>query len=459
MKFLAILRDSLRETLDVKLFYVMVGLSLLVVLLAASVTYKPVPMKQRIEFENKMVNMMIRGQLQSRPETAPFDFHIDIEDFEQLGDHPEPWLADYRFFYVITVSAPAQDGLPNDQLLQSVRDEVKNAIKPEKLEQDLHRIFTEVKVREAPSKDPGQIRLEVTTSNGTTVKTRQEWTHEPRLFFGLVPIPVPVFTLNNIIVFIGDWIVGAGGAAFTLLISIIMTASFLPNMLAKGSVDLLLVKPIHRTTLFIYKFLGGLLFMFLNTVIIMVGIWLGLGIQSGMWINAFLVCIFVFTFEFAMFYAVSALVAVFTRSAIVSIMAAMMTWGALILLGWTHWAFIEQQRKTAPADYTNHWAYVGYDVLHTVLPRYKDLDWLTSKMIKEELIKPSSQQSIDPNDRAAVEAARQRQKRLDEVYENQLKKLDKEYGGYDWKSSLTVSSFFIVLMLGLACWRFATRDY
>lgn len=110
MKFLAMLRDSLRETLDVKLFYVMVGLSLLVVLLAASVTYKPVPMKQRIEFENNFVNMMIRGQMQARPETAQLDFHIDIEDFEQLDGPPEPWLADYHFFYTITMSAPAQEG-------------------------------------------------------------------------------------------------------------------------------------------------------------------------------------------------------------------------------------------------------------------------------------------------------------------------------------------------------------
>ncbi len=93
------------------------------------------------------------------------------------------------------------------------------------------------------------------------------------------------------------------------------------------------------------------------------------------------------------------------------------------------------------------------------MPRYKDLDWLTSKMIKEELIKPSRQQSPDPNDPAAVEAARQRQRRLDEVYERQLKKLDKDYGGYDWTSSLTISGLFIVLILGFSCWRFATRDY
>jgi ABC-type transport system involved in multi-copper enzyme maturation permease subunit len=462
MKFLAILRDSLRETLDVKLFYVLVGLSLLVVLLVGSTTYRPVPVQQRIEFVNHLINQSLYFQMQARPETKDLDFHIDIEDFQQLGDRPEPWLSDYRFFYVINMSMGGQADQGNKkgrELRDSIKSEMKNALTPEALERDLKQIFTDVKVREVRSENPDQLRYEVTTSKGTVAKSRQEWFHEPRLFFGLVALPVPLFTLNNIIVFVGEWIVGTGGAAFTLLLSIIMTASFLPNMLAKGSVDLLLVKPIHRTTLFVYKFLGGLLFMLLNTVLIMTGIWLAIGIQSGMWINAFLICIFVFTFEFMMLYAVSALVAVFTRSAIVSILAAMMTWGFLILLGWSHWGFIEKERKTAPTEYTSHWAYVGFDVFHALMPHYKELDWLTSKMIKEELLKPAAPPPADSNDPAAAEAARQRQRRLDEVYERQQKQLEKDYGSYDWKSSLSISTLFILVILGLACWRFATRDY
>ncbi len=42
MKFLAILKDSFREAIDAKVFYVMVGLSLLVTLLALSLTFTPV---------------------------------------------------------------------------------------------------------------------------------------------------------------------------------------------------------------------------------------------------------------------------------------------------------------------------------------------------------------------------------------------------------------------------------
>src|SRR5205823_1629182 len=41
MKFLAILRDSLRETIDTKVFYVMVGLSVLLTLFALGIGFTP----------------------------------------------------------------------------------------------------------------------------------------------------------------------------------------------------------------------------------------------------------------------------------------------------------------------------------------------------------------------------------------------------------------------------------
>ncbi len=43
MKFLAILRDSLREAIDAKVFYVMIGLSTLLIGLAFTCTFKPRP--------------------------------------------------------------------------------------------------------------------------------------------------------------------------------------------------------------------------------------------------------------------------------------------------------------------------------------------------------------------------------------------------------------------------------
>ena len=113
--------------------------------------------------------------------------------------------------------------------------------------------------------------------------------------------------------FIETLIVGFIGSAWIgILVSIVITAFFIPNMLRKGTVDLLLVKPIHRTTLLLYKYVGGLTFIFLNTAVAVLGIWLALGLRSGVWATPFSLSIFVLTFFFAILYSASTLFAVLT---------------------------------------------------------------------------------------------------------------------------------------------------
>ena len=62
---------------------------------------------------------------------------------------------------------------------------------------------------------------------------------------------------------IEDQIINGFGGTVALLISLIMTAFFIPNMLRKGSIDLLISKPIGRSQLLVYKYIGGLTFIFL----------------------------------------------------------------------------------------------------------------------------------------------------------------------------------------------------
>jgi ABC-type transport system involved in multi-copper enzyme maturation permease subunit len=459
MKFIAILKDSLRETLDVKLFYVMVTLSLLTILLVLSVTYKPAPMERQLEFATNIQNARIRAKIP----TNKFTLRTEVENFERTDDRTEPWLGNYAFDYVVRWGFDLEGAklTPEERKeFQQAREMFKRDLTAESLRRQLEGIFQEVKVTELPpNKDlpegTDEIGFRVVTT-GTKVKSRREWVHEPALFFGLVPIPVPVFPLASILKFIVEWPIGAFGAAFTLVISIIVTASFLPNMLSKGTIDLLLVKPIHRVSLFVEKFLGGLLFMFLNTVVIMTGVWLALGIQAGAWLPSLLMCIFIYTFQFAIIYSMSALTAVLTRSTIVCILISFMTWGFLFAFGWAHWLFIEGQRPTATPETKSHWAFVGFDTLYTISPRYKDIDWLTSKMIEKDLIRPRGEAAESGE---TAEDRKLRQERAEKIYDDQLKSLDKRFGTYSWASSLTVTSLFIAVVLGLACWRFAVKDY
>jgi ABC-type transport system involved in multi-copper enzyme maturation permease subunit len=474
MKFLAILRDSLRETFDVKLFHVLIGLSALVVLFVFSITYKPAGMEEQVKdvptrFTSRDAWLIqLFTYLAKDEETANIIPDTQITDFKRLdgGAPDKPWLGDYQFTVAIHLIVNRDRGdrsgatAPTPEEVQKERKKIDAAKRRLSLEfmttlcRSSFDFLEGVEVEPGAGPDEENTAYYTVKSHGTTVKTARGWFYQPYLFFGLYEVPQGVVklaagifnfnpeslkTLGDMVSFFGDRIVGTVGAMFIMFLSIIMTASFLPNMLAKGSVDLLLVKPVHRTTLFLYKFTGGLLFMFLNTTFIIVGVWLATGIQTGLWTNTLLLCIPIFTLQFAIFYSAAALVAVMTRSTVFSILVAFMFWGWLFFLGWSHFLFIDYQREQKQPSTKSHWAYIGYDGLRAAMPRYKDIDWLTTRMIRTELI-----------DKMYPEGA---------AREKNLKSLEEGYGRYDWGTSMLVTCLWIALFLGLSCAWFSWKDY
>jgi ABC-type transport system involved in multi-copper enzyme maturation permease subunit len=469
MKYLAILKDSVREAIDLKVFYVSVALSVLLSLLVLSVTYRPVTAEEILEEDNRLIlNPM--GEMK-HPLMAKLNLegvkHVSYEDFKRLDQGTEPWTGNYQFTLdlemweslpVVTSEAKAGDGKEPAGDAKPVPAK-QPKITPRSLPLPLMmacKWTDNFKVNALPSTDPKHLRFDVeTVGTKRGFRTRPEWIHQPGLFFGLWQLPIKLFKLEEIVRFIGNGIIGSFGAAVVMLLSCIVTAFFIPNMLAKGTVDLLLVKPINRVTLFIYKFLGGTAFMLLNTTVIMVGVWAGLGLQSGYWVNAFLLCIPIFAFEFMIFYSASALAGVLTRSPIVSILTVVFLWGSFSAVGWANWLAVERYKvqslpsgeielePTIVSAASDHWAISLIEILHAMLPRYKDLDWLTAKEIKAELIKPQ-----DLSSPALVES-----------YRFQLQVLDREYGTYAWGPTIGVSVIFIVIVVSLATFWFATRDY
>lgn len=452
MKFLAMLRDSLRETLDAKLFYVMIALSLLVVVLAGSVTYRPVTMKQRLEAEGALLSLALGNQ----PGMEHIDFRLTTDNFARLDAREEPWLGDYRYEQELKFSLREGAGEDDARRMEALRKKIAPLFDPVMLEKRLQQeMFQEAEVEKVEQADKKALRVRITTK-GTKFKGRHEWFHQPSLFFGAVDLPVRVLTMSGIITFIATWVVGTFGAAFTMLVSIVLTASFLPNMLAKGTVDLLVTKPMSRPTLLLYKFLGGLLFMALNTAVVMAGLYVVLGLQAGVWLTTLLLLVPLYTLLFAILYSVSALAAVLTRNAIVCILLACLTWAVLFTVGWAHFGFVENRREGVhegqqadeDAEARRHWAYLAFDAAYQLTPRYKELDWLGNKLLEQELLRPRE----TPAD-AALAKAQQK------VYAEQLEKLDKRYGSYSWGRALGVTLGFIAVMLALACWRFSVKDY
>jgi ABC-type transport system involved in multi-copper enzyme maturation permease subunit len=185
------------------------------------------------------------------------------------------------------------------------------------------------------------------------------------------------------------------------------------------------VRPISRWALLVYKYVGGLTFVLINTAVAIVGMWLALGLRSGIWADSFLLMIFVYTFFFAILYAVSALFAVLTRSSIVAILVTCGVWFLLSIVG-----LLRDQGEARRLSENPFFRTVR--VIHSVLPRTRDLDLLGQEALMRDFIPAQS-----PD----------------------LAFLMQQRPSLAWGETLTVSFAFIFVMMGLACWRFSTKDY
>lgn len=479
MKFIAILKDSLREAIDAKVFYVMVGLSLLLIALASTATFKP---KAGGDAIAKMAVVPLAFDMTDLDPGAFQPGGPDEVDFEESGDGkgrrrgPAGMMRRFRGQWEVKEVKPLNNAedLPGSSF-RAVLQPGGAALpffaarpKPEEKVAEIKQRFgqwDDVKVVEILDvvHEKGQYLVDFKVTD----VGRRLWPHDFSLFFGALPIaafsgPVgfQLFGLETAINGFGSWI--------AILVSIVITAFFIPNMLRKGTVDMLIVKPMHRSTLLLYKYVGGLLFILINTTIAVGGVWLALSLRSGVWAPGFLINIPVITFFFAILYSVSTLFGVLTRSPIVAILMTLGVWVVLFLVGVTVTVFDQleaAQRSpvrrhasqlaavavTMPADTPlaaacvlaaqldrlqpmEKTAYTFAKVaraVHFVLPRTTDLGTLTSSVMQRDLM------MLPRTMRAAATSNRE----------------------MTWGESLTVSGVFIGLMLGVSCWWFATKDY
>jgi ABC-type transport system involved in multi-copper enzyme maturation permease subunit len=439
MKFLAILKDSLREALDTKVFYVMAGFSLLVILLVASIGYRPVTVQGEARRLTDQLTWLMRtlGKMNQQDTLLRWS----IEDFEETRPGSAPWDTGYRFTITLDMGT-AEDA----EVAKQGQDEVGTMI--ETTVRQHFSYLKGLKVKEVKSRLPTEMRYLV-SADGSNITRRQDWPHEPVVLF-LVPLRGFHSPVSHFVKVCESNLINQVGAGIALLVSTIITAFFIPNMLRKGTVDLLIVKPIQRWLLLLYKYIGGMTFMFLNTMFIVVGIWLVLGLRTGLWGPGFLVSIVVLTFEFALYYAVSTLFAVVTRSPIVAILMSCLAWAVFAFLIGYGYQVIDMTRKLPdivkvnvqasgeekpaplPPRILPDWVYSTADIIHLVTPHLKDLDVLTEKLILDDLL-PAE----DP----------------------QRKSADNLYVDFHWTETLSVTALYILALLGVSCWWFAQTDY
>lgn len=462
MQFFAILKDSFREAVDGFVIYAMLGMSALVILIVGSMSFTPAEPQDAFNTIAKNFNRFFPEKGRARGLVVS-DVSYSTENVTAAGNGFSLRLVarGRALGGTITENNVTRDDLTKgDSFRQTVAawaqaagkttevqaagkkiefggmaqatPEEQKAVTSEMMEEFLKNQFSvnagmdaTVKRIEGDLKEPSYA-FDVTTTGGSAVRG---WPHTTKIFFGTVTIDRST-SLGFMLWVIQDQIINGLGGAVALLIGLIITAFFIPNMLRKGSVDLFISKPIGRSQLLIYKYIGGLTFVLLVTTFTVGGIWIVFGLRSGYWNPNFLAVIPILTFTFAIIYAMSTLIAVFTRSAIAAMIVSIGFMLVLYIVGQVKTIF-DTIRLEERSDRMPEWSFTLVDTLNNVLPRYKDLDKLTSKLIAE----------------GTLTLGEQRMTGLGMI---QLP---------SWTGTFGVSLAFIALVLLISCWRFNKRDY
>jgi hypothetical protein len=195
-----------------------------------------------------------------------------------------------------------------------------------------------------------------------------------------------------------------------MLVALCATAFFVPRMLEKGSAELYFHKPIARWVLLLSRYFAGLLFVALVAAVLATGMYLGLRFVSDHDDPGILVAALMLTYKFVPIYAFTVLAGVVMRSTVGSLLVS----GFFFLFNGciqTAWITIETTRsgpslfemsRDAPAeDGTPPQDVVAdeeepaddddesgvsavlfriLDVLHLVLPKTADSDYLGQKL-------------------------------------------------------------------------------
>jgi ABC-type transport system involved in multi-copper enzyme maturation permease subunit len=488
-KPLAILKDSLREAWDSKTLLVMLVMACLFLLGVASIGYTPAAPKTVFEkFAEEQSAPILRldhgkrqlpmtGSVEGPPQALAT---YTLTTFRVVKEAVHAPNGEYEFTLVVKPldpksleggKEPDKKDQPKDEAVHEadgfemamalwhedgsgkfVKIEGRNELDPRKVkvkiaavtEEMVREYFTGELERETQIPITGFERLPAENPNERVYKFTTGPSTEPRVWPVKISIgfgawesegPAP---LGYMLYAIQDLVLSSVGGLIIILIAVIVTAFFIPNMLRPGSVVMLLSKPISRSTLLLFKYFGGLFFVLILSSFVVGGVWLITGIRAGVWAPGVFMVIPLMTLSFAILYAVSTAAAVWTRNSIVCILVTLAFCGLLWLVGKVEFfARLHRMNRDAVAELKKEepqyatWATV-VGGMNRFLPRWYDIDVLTGDAVADSL--------MTIKQRETQRASAQRQLPT-------------------WGGTIGVTSIWIALFIGLACWRFSVKDY
>jgi ABC-type transport system involved in multi-copper enzyme maturation permease subunit len=205
---------------------------------------------------------------------------------------------------------------------------------------------------------------------------------ELRLAFGMISIPLnrdaqsAVHFLELIL---------AGGVAGTLglLLTLVWTAGFLPGFLDTRAITVLLAKPVPRWCLLVGKYLGVLAFVLANATLFVLGTWTAIGLRTGIWDAVYLYTIVLLVIEFAMFFSVSTLLAVWFRSTVVCVFGSIVFWAFAWSINFGRHALVVGRDGLLPDSFSSSLGWLT-DAMYWILPKPADMNLILSHSLSAD---------------------------------------------------------------------------
>jgi ABC-type transport system involved in multi-copper enzyme maturation permease subunit len=162
-----------------------------------------------------------------------------------------------------------------------------------------------------------------------------------------------------------------------MVLAVFASSGLIPSVLEAGRIELLLSKPVRRSHILLGRYIGNALVVGLNIAYLILGVWIILGVKTGLWPKAFLLAIATTMFTFCVLLTVVILIGVLFES---SALATMVTVALMIL------SPLLAQKAVMERLLSSEWTRNIWRSLYWALPKVYDVGAMTRDFVFDRTV-------------------------------------------------------------------------
>lgn len=232
------------------------------------------------------------------------------------------------------------------------------------------------------------------------------------VLFGMWKVQADQFAANGMLrtnliaAVIVDGIMDTALGSVGMILAVIATAGFIPHLLEKGAIELVVSRPIPRWMLFLGRYLGGLSFVLFHAAVFVGLTFLVAGLRWGVWLPGYLLAIPLVTLLFSFLYCISVLTAVYARGTVTAILITLGAWAAFAAI-----QTVDDMLDDGNPPAERHVALRSLHLARQIVPKTQDVLYLAKRWSRAANAAELVPQEPDPRARELVDQARRAEQR------------------------------------------------